>query len=152
MAPRPDGSGAKKGPDALRTISEVSAELGVAQHVLRFWETRFPDLKPLKRSGNRRYYRRHDIEFAAALHKLLHQHGYTVKGVQKLIAEHGARKLPEIASLDAVARAQTEDDAPDINSATTAAEASNTQVAAADAHLLAELKRLRAQLARALVS
>lgn len=82
-----------KAPGALRTISEVSAELGVPQHILRFWETRFPDLKPMKRGGNRRYYRPADVQLCQALHRLLHIDGYTVKGVQKLIAAEGARAL-----------------------------------------------------------
>lgn len=79
----------EKDPQAFRTISEVSAQLDVPQHILRFWETRFPQLKPLKRAGNRRYYRPADIAFAATLQQLLHRDGLTVKGVQKLIAEHG---------------------------------------------------------------
>jgi DNA-binding transcriptional MerR regulator len=86
-----------KDPGAFRTISEVSDQLGVPQHVLRFWETRFPELKPLQRGGNRRYYRPADIAFAAALHQLLHQQGYTVRGVRKLIADHGAANLPALA-------------------------------------------------------
>jgi DNA-binding transcriptional MerR regulator len=86
-----------KDPGAFRTIREVSEQLGVPQHVLRFWETRFPELKPLQRGGNRRYYRPGDVAFAAALHKLLHQDGYTVKGVRKLISDHGAGNLVAIA-------------------------------------------------------
>jgi DNA-binding transcriptional MerR regulator len=66
--------------------------------VLRFWETRFPELKPLQRGGNRRYYRPADVAFASALHKLLHQDGYTVKGVRKLISDHGAGNLAAIAN------------------------------------------------------
>jgi DNA-binding transcriptional MerR regulator len=89
---------AGKDPAAFRTIREVSEQLGVPQHVLRFWETRFPELKPLQRGGNRRYYRPGDVAFAAALHKLLHQDGYTVKGVRKLISDHGAGNLVAIAT------------------------------------------------------
>lgn len=96
MAP-PPGDPPGKDPAAFRTIREVSEQLGVPQHVLRFWETRFPELKPLQRGGNRRYYRPADVAFAAALHKLLHQDGYTVKGVRKLIADHGAGNLVAIA-------------------------------------------------------
>jgi DNA-binding transcriptional MerR regulator len=92
-----------KDPAAFRTIREVSEQLGVPQHVLRFWETRFPELKPLQRGGNRRYYRPGDVAFAAALHKLLHQDGYTVKGVRKLISDHGAANLVAIAGGESVA-------------------------------------------------
>ena len=92
----------EKDPAAFRTIREVSDLLGVPQHVLRFWETRFPELKPLQRGGNRRYYRPADVAFAAALHKLLHQDGYTVKGVRKLISDNGAGNLVAIANGDPV--------------------------------------------------
>ena len=98
MASATRGSLPDKDPAAFRTIREVSEQLGVPQHVLRFWETRFPELKPLQRGGNRRYYRPADVAFAAALHKLLHQDGYTVKGVRKLIAENGAGNLVAIAN------------------------------------------------------
>jgi len=74
-----------KAPDAFRTIGELSAELGVAQHILRYWESRFPQLKPLQRAGNRRYYRPADVALARRIHRLLSQEGYTVKGVQKLL-------------------------------------------------------------------
>lgn len=92
-----------KDPAAFRTIREVSELLDVPQHVLRFWETRFPELKPLQRGGNRRYYRPADVAFATALHKLLHQDGYTVKGVRKLISDHGAANLVGIAAGQPVA-------------------------------------------------
>ncbi len=82
-----------KSADAFRTISEVSEELGVPQHVLRFWETRFAELRPLKRGGNRRYYRPADVALAAALKRLLYEEGYTVRGVQRLLAEHGVRSI-----------------------------------------------------------
>ena len=75
----------EKAPDAFRTIGELSAELGVAQHILRYWETRFPQLKPLQRAGNRRYYRPADVMLARRIHRLLSEEGYTVKGVQKLL-------------------------------------------------------------------
>ena len=75
----------EKAPDAFRTIGELSAELGVAQHILRYWETKFPQLRPLQRAGNRRYYRSADIALARRIHRLLNEEGYTVKGVQKLL-------------------------------------------------------------------
>lgn len=80
----------EKAPDAFRTIGELSAELGVAQHILRYWETKFPQLKPLQRAGNRRYYRAADVALARRIHRLLGEEGYTVKGVQKLLRDKGA--------------------------------------------------------------
>lgn len=77
----------EKAPDALRTIGELSAELGVAQHILRYWETKFPQLKPMQRAGNRRYYRPDDVALVRSIHRLLHEEGYTVKGVRKLLKE-----------------------------------------------------------------
>lgn len=77
----------EKSPDAFRTIGELSAELGVAQHILRYWETKFPQLKPLQRAGNRRYYRPDDVALARRINRLLNEEGYTVKGVQKLLRE-----------------------------------------------------------------
>jgi DNA-binding transcriptional MerR regulator len=75
----------EKAPDAFRTIGELSAELGIAQHILRYWETKFPQLRPLQRAGNRRYYRPADVALARRIHRLLNEEGYTVKGVQKLL-------------------------------------------------------------------
>jgi DNA-binding transcriptional MerR regulator len=75
----------EKAPDAFRTIGELSAELGVAQHILRYWESKFPQLRPLQRAGNRRYYRAEDVALARRIHRLLNEEGYTVKGVQKLL-------------------------------------------------------------------
>lgn len=79
-----------KSAGAFRTIGELSAELGVAQHVLRYWETRFPQLRPLQRAGNRRYYRPEDVALAKRIDLLLNREGYTVKGVQQLLAREGA--------------------------------------------------------------
>ncbi len=76
-----------KSETAFRTIGEVSAELGVPQHVLRYWETRFPQLRPVTRAGNRRYYRPADVALARRIRTLLAQDGYTVRGVQKLLAD-----------------------------------------------------------------
>ena len=78
---------ADKAPGAFKTIGELSAELGVAQHILRYWETRFPQLRPLQRSGNRRYYRPADVDLARRIHRLLNQEGYTVRGVQKVLRD-----------------------------------------------------------------
>jgi DNA-binding transcriptional MerR regulator len=79
----------EKQPDAFRTIGELARELGVAQHILRYWETKFPQLKPLQRAGNRRYYRPADVALAKRIHRLLGQEGYTIRGVQKLLAQKG---------------------------------------------------------------
>ena len=80
-----------KGPHAFRTISEAADELGVPQHVLRFWETKFAQIRPLKRGGGRRYYRPEDIDLLRAIRGLLYDKGYTIKGVQKLIREGGLK-------------------------------------------------------------
>ena len=77
----------QKDPGALVTIGELSQQLGVAQHILRYWETRFAQLKPMQRAGNRRYYRPADVELARRINRLLNQEGYTVRGVQKLLRE-----------------------------------------------------------------
>ena len=76
-----------KSPQAFRTISEVSNEINIPNHVLRFWETKFPNINPLKRSGNRRYYRPEDVKLIIKIKNLLYDKGYTVKGVQKLFKE-----------------------------------------------------------------
>ena len=78
-----------KGPQAFRTISEAADELGVPQHVLRFWETKFAQLKPLKRGGGRRYYRPEDIGLLRRISDLLYTQGYTIKGVQRLLKDGG---------------------------------------------------------------
>ena len=77
-----------KSPQAFRTISEVSNEVNIPAHVLRFWETKFPNINPLKRSGNRRYYRPEDVKLIIKIKTLLYDNGYTVKGVQKLLKEN----------------------------------------------------------------
>ncbi|KRB79774.1 MerR family transcriptional regulator [Sphingomonas sp. Root710] len=82
-------SGGDKAEDAFRTIGELSAELGIQQHILRYWETRFPQLRPLQRAGNRRYYRPADAALVRRIHSLLNEQGYTIRGVQKLLAQKG---------------------------------------------------------------
>ena len=76
----------RKSEQAFRTIGELADELGVPQHILRYWETRFPQLKPLQRAGNRRYYRPGDVALAQRIHSLLNRDGYTIRGVQQLLA------------------------------------------------------------------
>lgn len=82
-----------KAPDAYRTISEVGEDLDLPQHVLRFWETRFAQIKPLKRGGGRRYYRPDDVELLKGIRHLLYKEGYTIKGVQRILKEQGARAV-----------------------------------------------------------
>ena len=83
----------EKSPDAFRTISEAAEELDLPQHVLRFWETRFSTIKPLKRGGGRRYYRPEDVLLLKGIRHLLYDQGFTIKGVQKILKEHGARNV-----------------------------------------------------------
>ena len=83
----------KKSPTAFRTISEVADELDVQQHVLRFWETKFSQVKPLKRGGGRRYYRPEDVALLKKIHHLLYTEGYTIKGVQKLLKGQGKQQI-----------------------------------------------------------
>ena len=82
----------EKGKEAFRTISEVATELDLPQHVLRFWESKFSQIKPMKRGGNRRYYRPDDVEILRVIRKLLHSDGFTIRGVQKLFRENGLRQ------------------------------------------------------------
>jgi DNA-binding transcriptional MerR regulator len=110
-----------KGPEAFRSISEAADALGVPQHVLRFWETKFAFIRPMKRAGGRRFYRPQDILVLAQVRRLLHEQGYTIKGVQKLHRELGAKRflggeasptspdaapLPEIAAAELSANAR----------------------------------------------
>ena len=87
----------EKSPEAYRTIREVADSLDLPQHVLRFWETRFPQIRPLKRAGGRRYYRPDDIERLRVIKRLLYDEGYTIKGVQKLFKEQGVQALSAVA-------------------------------------------------------
>jgi DNA-binding transcriptional MerR regulator len=82
-----------KAPDAYRTISEVAEDLDLPQHVLRFWETRFTQIKPLKRGGGRRYYRPDDVELLKGIRHLLYKEGYTIKGVQRILKEQGVKAV-----------------------------------------------------------
>lgn len=87
-----------KSPEAFRTISEAAEEIGVPQHVLRFWETKFSFIRPMKRAGGRRFYRAQDIHVLHGVRALLHDEGYTIKGVQRLHKEQGMRRLAAAAS------------------------------------------------------
>lgn len=85
-----------KAPEAFRTISEVAEELDVPQHVLRFWETRFNQIKPMKRGGGRRYYRPSDVDLLKGIRTLLYGQGYTIRGVQRILREAG---MPHVAGI-----------------------------------------------------
>ncbi len=85
----------RKSPDAFRTISEVATDLDVPQHVLRFWESKFAQIKPLKRGGGRRYYRPEDVDLLRGVRALLYKDGYTIKGVQKVFRDQGVRFVME---------------------------------------------------------
>ena len=85
-----------KSPDAFRTISEVAEDLDIPQHVLRFWETRFNQIKPLKRGGGRRYYRPDDVALLKGIRRLLYGEGYTIKGLQRILKEQGPRHVQAI--------------------------------------------------------
>ena len=92
---------------AFLTIGELSDRLGVAQHILRYWETRFPQLRPLQRAGNRRYYRPDDVALAERINRLLNRDGYTIKGVQKVLAGKGDEGAEPSASLEVLGELKT---------------------------------------------
>ena len=121
-----------KDPGAFKTIGELSEQLGVAQHILRYWETKFPQLKPLQRAGNRRYYRPADADLAIRIHDLLANHGYTIRGVQRMLGT----KVDAPVAADAPAIAMM----PEIETPATAASAVD----------LERLARLRHRLVAAL--
>ncbi|MGQ0558453.1 MAG: MerR family transcriptional regulator [Sphingosinicella sp.] len=124
-------SAAGKSDQAFRTIGELAGELGVPQHILRYWETRFPQLRPLQRAGNRRYYRPDDVALVRRIHRLLNEDGYTIRGVQQLLAR---------------GQAGADEPAPPAPAAAPAA----ATPAPAPALPVAELQALRRQLAEAL--
>jgi len=94
--PKAAGAAMMKTADAFRTISEVAGELDVPKHVLRFWEGRFPQIKPMKRGGGRRYYRPEDLQLLRGICHLLHAEGYTIKGVQKILREQGIDEVKRV--------------------------------------------------------
>ncbi|MDH5721787.1 MAG: MerR family transcriptional regulator [Alphaproteobacteria bacterium] len=144
----------KKATNAFRTISEVADELDIQQHVLRFWETKFSQVRPLKRGGGRRYYRPEDISLLKAIHYLLYTEGYTIKGVQKLLREVGKKKIVNLvevalreqngeAPIPSTPTTKTETiDDPDMPDSAVAQKLSPEQRAALQ-DVLQELKELR---------
>ena len=144
--------GSEKSASAFRTISEVAGELDVPQHVLRFWESKFVQVRPMKRGGGRRYYRPEDIDLLRSIRELLYTDGYTIKGVQKLLREGGVKALAERQG----SRARPEDpeqpqNGPDAVAGARASDASEVEaLRAALADLLEELERIRTRLRNAL--
>lgn len=153
----------KKSPSAFRTISEVADDLHIPQHVLRFWETRFPQVKPLKRGGGRRYYRPDDIALLRRISDLLYIQGYTIKGVQRLLREGdgtltGDLPPPDVAERDDEvlfprkaappdpATAEPEPSQPPVPQPSHALEAENHRLRDMLRLLLGELEQLRADL------
>ena len=106
-----------KAPDAFRTIGELSQELGVPQHILRYWESKFPQLRPLQRAGNRRYYRAADVALARRIHGLLSQDGYTIRGVQKLLGDKAApaTSLAALSAPEAAPKPEPARDSPSLD-------------------------------------
>jgi DNA-binding transcriptional MerR regulator len=96
----------RKSEHAFRTIGELASDLGVPQHILRYWETRFPQLRPLQRAGNRRYYRPDDVALARRIHRLLNEEGYTIRGVQQLLKAGGGDEAESAASAAAAPAAR----------------------------------------------
>lgn len=131
-----------KGPEAFRTISEAADELNVPQHVLRFWETKFSFIRPMKRAGGRRFYRPSDIAVLKGVRRLLHDEGYTIKGVQKLHREHGLGRLVAAGqNLDPVAEGGPGDALPELLDAEL-----EPQARARLTHALAELEAAKQNL------
>ncbi|MBN8981772.1 MAG: MerR family transcriptional regulator [Rhizobiales bacterium] len=109
-----------KAPDAFRTISEVADDLDIPQHVLRFWETRFAQIKPMKRSGGRRYYRPDDVNLLRGIRRLLYGEGYTIRGVQRILREHGIKAVQNLTE-EVQGHSSAIFDAPEFDSDTDAA-------------------------------
>jgi DNA-binding transcriptional MerR regulator len=131
-----------KGPEAFRTISEAADELGAPQHVLRFWETRFSFIRPMKRAGGRRFYRPQDIVVLRGVQRLLHDQGYTIKGVQRLHREQGLRRI--VAAADGSAPTESMADAAELATAAPTADQRQALFTTLDAleSAKAELDRL----------
>lgn len=100
----------EKRPGAFRTISEVADELDVPQHVLRFWETKFAQVRPVKRAGGRRYYRPEDVDLIRGIRRLLHEQGYTIRGAQRVLKENGIRFVQSVGRGEAEVAAPTQRD------------------------------------------
>ncbi|MDP2764854.1 MAG: MerR family transcriptional regulator [Brevundimonas sp.] len=135
-----------KSPNAFRTISEAADEVGAPQHVLRFWETKFSFISPLKRAGGRRFYRPQDVVLLRAVKRLLHEEGLTIKGVQRLHKEQGLKRLAHYGDPNGTVAFEPEGAAP----ATVPASAATGQSSVRLRQVLAELEGARARLEAAL--
>ncbi|UMY19054.1 MerR family transcriptional regulator [Methylobacterium organophilum] len=142
LASGPNEDRTDKRPGAFRTITEVAEELATPQHVLRFWETRFPQIKPLKRAGGRRYYRPDDVDLIKGVQHLLHRQGYTIKGAQRVLKEKGVRFV------QAVGRGEAEAGAPEPENEAVPGETLSPGGRVALEGALAELRGCRALLQR----
>ena len=141
-----EGDSSGKSPEAYRTIGEVAEMLGVAQHVLRFWESRFAQIKPVKRAGNRRYYRPDDIALIRRIRELLHDEGYSIRGVQKLLKAAGVKAVVAGEGTGAAAQAATAMPAAPAQAAAPSAASQGGSAGpdrAAMRELLGELKEIR---------
>jgi DNA-binding transcriptional MerR regulator len=145
IAPSENKNAPRKADGAFRTISEVAEELDVPQHVLRFWETKFSQVKPLKRGGGRRYYRPEDVALLKHIHYQLYTEGYTIKGVQKLLKGQGKNQIAAqvIAAEEEAPLAAAKVEAPAPQAAPKVSDLSDRQRSALE-DMLAELKQLRA--------
>jgi len=143
-----------KSPEAFRTISEVASDLDVPQHVLRFWETRFAQVKPIKRAGGRRYYRPEDVDLLRGIRALLYADGFTIKGVQKILRDKGLRYVAELGRggsqgalpTASFAQAEMETDEPRYARAAMAVLARAVEEPRTDAVTLAEEERVKLEI------
>lgn len=131
-----------KSPNAFRTISEASDEVGAPQHVLRFWETKFPFVAPLKRAGGRRFYRPQDVVLLKAVRRLLHDEGLTIKGVQRLHREQGIKRLAVYGDPDDAVTFEPDGGAPEATVSASAPAISTPRLR----QVLADLEGARARL------
>lgn len=156
MAREPTSRRGGKSASAYRTISEVAEEINVPAHVLRFWESKFPAVKPLKRGGGRRYYRPEDVEALRRIRKLLYTDGFTIRGVQKLLKTHGGKPPAGVSASETEDAPVSESSVEDSEETLTATKdqglldfgLSSAQIDGLR-EVLAELKRMRAALANA---
>ena len=143
-----------KSPEAFRTISEVAAQLGVPQHVLRFWESRFAQIKPIKRAGGRRYYRPEDVDLLCGIRVLLYSDGFTIRGVQKILRDRGLRHVAQLgrAAIGREFDDEHEEDAPGAIEAGEGRARVHAPITvlkrghATPAHVLAEQERVKLEL------
>jgi len=148
----PDDRHAEKSASAFRTISEVAAELDLPQHVLRFWETKFPQVRPMKRGGGRRYYRPDDMQLLRRIRDLLYVDGYTIKGVQKLLRQSGSVRNFVSETEDRIPlgeggeSATTDAPPPPHNSETPSGAIADDRLRAELSEIVADLKGLHTQL------